>query len=173
MLLASTAGAIAHGGGYVQPITLDYGPAMQEEAELRCRQGEPADPDDVAKAHTRIETTMQAFFALNAGSRPSDFEDLFDSHMPTWKDANGNVPIEQLGAHMPARPPERTLVTMVVGGDAQTARAIWSTDSGLYYAGDFINHGWLGGWKMWHMTVSAAKPEPPGVYCHFKYAQRY
>lgn len=149
---------------------------QQADMELACRKGAPADPDDVAKAHTRIEDTMQKFFALNANSNPRDVEDFFDSHDPTWRDATGPVALDKLPAHMPAAAPQRTLQIMVVGGDTQTARAIWSTtpaDGGVFYAGDFINHGWMGGWKIWHMTVSAAQPDMPGAYCHFDRDRSY
>jgi hypothetical protein len=168
-VLPATA-AMAHGGGYSQPIVIDNSGQAVLDQEMACRRGAPADPDDVAKAHTRIEAEMQTFFALTSKSEPGEFEKLFDSDNPTWRDANGAVPIAQLGAHMPATVAQRNLVVMVVAGDAHTARAIWSTapaDGGLYYAGDFVNHGWMGGWKMWHMTVSATKPDMPPVYCHF------
>ncbi|HEX3675160.1 MAG TPA: hypothetical protein VHU87_12880 [Rhizomicrobium sp.] len=174
-LLPASAG-IAHGGGYSQPIVIDNSGQAMLEQEMACRKGAPADPDDVAKAHTRIESVMQEFFALTPKSEPGDFEKLFDSNNPTWRDASGSVPLVQLAAHMPAAAPQRSLVLMVVGGDDQTARAIWSTspaDGGFYYAGDFVNHGWMGGWRMWHMTVSATKPDMPPAYCHFDLDRSY
>lgn len=171
ILLATLALAVSAGAAQAQyTITSEQGAV---DREMACRKGQPADADDIAKAHTRIEATMQQFFALNASSKPGGFENLLDSDNPTFRDASGAVPLAQIGAHMPPSAPQRTLVAMVVGGDAQTARAVWSADGGVYYAADFVNHGWLGGWKLWHVTVSATKPPMPPAYCHFDNDRSY
>jgi len=174
-LFVQTSGAQAHGssGGYYQPIIIM--PA-ENPREKECLAGVPADPDDVQKAKERIEKTMAAYFALTPQSPPEEIRTLFDSDKKdvAWKSEGVAVPIEQIGSHLEPPPGQRRLVAAVVGGDVRTARGIWAItpvtgSETKYYAGDFINEGWLGGWKIWHLAIlpEAKKPDTPSAYCHF------
>jgi hypothetical protein len=167
--------ASAHGssGGYYPPIIIMRDDHTQDKA---CLAGVPADPDDVRKAKERIERTMTAYFALTPQSSPDDIRALFDGDKKdlVWKRDGVATPVDQIGSQLQARPMQRTLIATVIGGDVQTARAIWAVTSASgsgteYYAGDFINEGWLGGWKIWHLAIlpESKKPDTPSAYCHF------
>jgi hypothetical protein len=144
--------------------------------EKACRAGTPADPDDVQRAKDRIERTMAAYFALTPQSSADEIRALFVNARKdaAWKLDGISMPFAQIGSRLEAPPRQRALIATVVGGDAQTARAIWAvtlaTGSGTaYYAGDFVNEGWMSGWKIWHLAIfpESKKPETPSAYCHF------
>lgn len=166
--------AFAHGSsGYYQPIIIM---PMDNPREKDCLAGVPADRDDVQKAKERIERTMAAYLALTPQSSPEEIRAVFDRDKKdiAWKSDGASTPIDQIGVKLEAPPRQRALIATVVGGDLQTARAIWAVTpangSGTqYYAVDFINEGWLGGWKIWHLAIfpEAKKPDTPSAYCHF------
>ena len=168
--------AFAHGhgsSGYYQPIMIV---PVDDSRNKACLAGVPADPDDVQRAKERIERTMAAYFALTPQSPAGDIRALFDGDKKdiVWKRDGASTPVDQIGARLEAPPQKRTLIATVMGGDAQTARAIWAvtpaSGSGTeYYAGDFVNEGWLGGWKIWHLAIfpESKKPDTPSAYCHF------
>jgi len=144
--------------------------------------GQPADPDDVAKANKRIEKVMDEYFALTAASTPKQIKRVFttDYKDVRYKEPGGTIPLDQLGARLDVPTPQRTLLALVVGGDAQSAQAIWSVtpvegSDIAYYAGDFANEGWFGGWKIWHLQVfpESAKPDVPPAFCHFNSEQSF
>jgi hypothetical protein len=155
---------------------------QQAALERACLAGAPADPDDVAKANKRIEKAMDAYFELTSSSTPRQIRRVFTSDKDDirWKDTSGEVPLDQLGARLDLPTPQRTLEALVVGGDDMTAQAIWSVSPVegsdiAYYGGDFVNEGWLGGWKLWHLQVfrAAAKPDVPHAFCHFDSDQSF
>jgi hypothetical protein len=166
--------AFAHGSsGHYQPIMIV---PVDDSRNKACLAGVPADPDDVQKAKERIERTMAAYFALTPQSSAEDIRAVFDRDKKdvAWKFDGASTPIEQIGPKFQMPPQQRMVIATVVGGDAQTARAIWAvtpaSGSGTeYYAGDFINEGWLGGWKIWHLAIfpESKKPDTPSAYCHF------
>jgi len=174
MAWALPAYAHAHGSsGYYQPIVIV---PVDDSRNKACLAGVPADPDDVQKAKERIERTMAAYFALTPQSSAEDIRAVFDRDKKdvAWKFDGASTPIEQIGPKFQMPPQQRMVIATVVGGDAQTARAIWAvtpaSGSGTeYYAGDFINEGWLGGWKIWHLAIfpESKKPDTPSAYCHF------
>ena len=164
----------AHGSsGYYQPIIIMQDDHTQDKA---CLAGVPANADDVQKAKARIEHTMAAYFALTPKSSQEDIRALFDADKTdtAWRSDGVATPIDQIGSRLGTPPQQRTLIAAVVGGDLKTARAIWAVtpaaSSGTeYYAGDFVNEGWLGGWKIWHLAIfpESKKPDTPSAYCHF------
>ena len=169
-----SAAAVAHGSsGYYQPmmIVTDDNPREKE-----CLAGVPANPGDVQRARDRIERTMAAYFALTPQSSPDSIRAIFTGSKKdiVWKFDGTPTPVGEIGSRLEARPAQRALIATVVGGDTQTARAIWAvtpaTGSGTeYYAGDFVNEGWLGGWKIWHLAIfpESKRPDTPSAYCHF------
>jgi hypothetical protein len=174
--------ALAHGGGgnnaaWNNEIGQIAGQGVAQDAQYAadkaCREGAPASPEDVERAHTRIEKAMSAYFSLTPKSSTEEIEGLFSSADDThWRDGSMEVPIGSVGPHLGSVAPQRTLLVMVVGGDDQSARAIWSTAATVdapakFYGGDFVNKGWLGGWKIWHLSIFDAKPDTPPAYCHF------
>ena len=174
LAVACPCAATAHGSS-VQYDTI-YLVRENDSKEKACRAGTPADHDDVQKAKERIEKTMAAYFALTPQSSPSDIRGLFTDNRKdiAWKFDGVSTPIGEIGAHLEPPPSKRVLIATVVGGDAQTARAIWETTPATgagaqYYAGDFINEGWIGGWKIWHLSIlpEPRKPDTPSAYCHF------
>lgn len=165
----------AHAQAWIGAI-VGQAAAEQEEAarEKACIAGQPAEPEDVERANTRIERTMVAYFELTPDSKASDITDLFTSRFDDlrWSDEKGDVPITALAPRLNIHPQQRTLIALIVGGDDQSARAIWSVTPSvgatpIFYAGDFVNQGWLGGWRIWHVAVSSTAPDTPPAYCHF------
>jgi hypothetical protein len=154
--------------------------AQQQQAELEaaCRKGAPADPDDVKSSNRRAEKLMDAYFDLTSKSSLRDIQRVFAMGKPdvSWKDANGKVPIDQLGARLDEVSTKRTLVLSVVGGDNKTMRAIWSVGDGadkIYYAADIVVGNWISSSAIWHMTVSKTLPDTPPAYCHFDSEQSF
>lgn len=169
-------GTVAHAQAWLGQFAGEMA-AQRRAAELEeaCMHGAPADPEDVERAQARIEKAMTAYFALTSQSSARDLRDVFAFDKPgvTWRDATGPVLVPQLGTRLDAPVPERTIVNFVVGGDAQTARVVWQGSDSIYYAGDFVNEGWLGGWKIWHLALLPTRPDVPAAYCHFDPAQGF
>ena len=152
------------------------GQRAQAAQENACLHGAPAEPREVQDAKDGMEKTMTAYFGLTSHATARELRNVFALDKPgvTWRNAGGIVPISKIGPDLDAPTPERKLVALVVGGDAKAARASWSTDrSGRFYAGDFVDEGWFGGWKIWHMAVLPVQPDVPPAYCHFDPAQGF
>lgn len=146
------------------------GQRAQAAQENACLHGAPAGPREVRDAKDGVEKTMAAYFDLTSRSTAREVRNVFAFDKPgvAWRNAGGIVPISQIGAHLDTPTPQRKLVALVVGGDAKTARAIWSTDQpGLFYAGDFVDEGWSDGWRIWHLAEMPVQPDVPPAYCHF------
>jgi hypothetical protein len=172
-----------HAQAWIGQIAGDVA-AQQEQAaqEQACLAGAPADPDAVQRARSRIEKAMVAFFDLTSSATPREIRGAFtsDKNDIRYKDVSGEVAFDQLGARLDTPAPQRTLVAMVVSGDGLTAQAIWSVAPAdgndiAYYAGDFVNEGWIGGWRIWHLDALPASqmPDVPPAYCHFNTDQSF
>ena len=148
--------------------------------EKACRAGQPAAPNEVTNATTKADALMGSYFALTSTSNGGAVGKVFDmkTTTTTWKSPEGAVAVTALGARLDAPTPKLTPVAFVVGGDAMTARGIWSAseaDGGpvtAVYAVDFMaepNLLYGFSWRIWHMTVLAggAAPTVPGAYCHY------
>lgn len=149
--------------------------AAREEA---CRAGTPASPGDTENARVKTGELMAGYSNLTSRSRSRDIQKVFArTDDTTWADPAGAVPVLELGERLDASVPILTPVNFVIGGDAGTARGVWSAagEDGTvtaWYAVDFLNTpGFWGGanWRVWHMTVFPAdqQPEAPGAYCHY------
>jgi hypothetical protein len=123
---------------------------------------------------------MSAYFALSSTSKPADLARVFAMKAKdvTWKGLDGAVPVTDLGARLDEPTPTLTPVSFIVGGDAMSARGVWTATPaqagapGLIYAVDFESqpNALLGfSWRIWHMAVFTADDPPatPGAYCHY------
>jgi hypothetical protein len=148
------------------------------QRELECRKGAPADPSDVKAGNRRADKVMEAYFALTSKSTKKDIQKLFamDQKDVSWKNENGKVPLDQLGALLDEASPTHARILSVVAGDILTTRAIWSVGEGadiVYYGVDIMNGNWLSDSKIWHVSVSKTQPDTPPAYCHFDSEQSY
>jgi len=149
--------------------------AAQQAAAAReaaCRRGTPADPDDVKRSNRRADTVMEAYFALTSKSPKRNVTAVFATGKPdvSWQNADGKVPVSELGAQLDEPSPQHTKILSVVAGDNEKMRAIWSVGEGadtLYYGVDIINGDWLSSSRIWHLTISSKQPDTPPAYCHF------
>ena len=150
---------------------------MAAAKEQACLNGQPAPAVDVSRAGIAANELLGAYFALDGRSNERAVYRVFSRDgEATWTDASGAVAVTQLGERLDTPAPTLSLYHFVVGGDAMTARGVWSASGSAgmdaWYAIDFIAspNFWSGyTWRVWRMTVFPAdrQPEAPGAYCHY------
>jgi len=150
--------------------------AQQEEA---CRKGAPATPKTIAWATSTSNTSLDAYMALTVQSDEKAFRKVFAMKEKdvSWKDADGALPVMQIGPKLAMSKPVLTPIAFVVAGDGMSARGVWKaswkTTSDTYYAIDFSGTPKmiLGGnpFRVWHMTIFNGETPPslPVAYCHY------
>ena len=157
---------------------------IQAQMEEACRNGAPAPPKTIDWATSTSNASLDAYMALTAQPDKKAIRKIFamNERDVSWKDADGAVPLDQIGPRLATSKPDLKLMAFVVGGDGMSARGLWQANAGdtpdkpVYYAVDFSGTPksmWgTGAFRIWHMAIVSGDvaPQLPVAYCHFKSA---
>lgn len=149
--------------------------------EAACRAGTPSSDKVVNYARESSQEALDAYQSLSTISPSRVMRRAFALKKPdvSWKNANGKVPITELGARLDEPKPLLTPTSFIVAGDGLSARGIWKAtwadqpSRSEWYAVDFTGgpHTNLnaGTFRIWHMSIFPGEQEPqkPAAYCHY------
>ena len=160
-----------------QVLTGQYvrAPGRQDgiQTEFNCRHAIPLDPESAEASTERVQKAMAAYLALTPNATQRDLYAVFvvDDPGTPWQDGDQKVKLDELAKHLspPTQPPK--LTTIVMGGDNQTSRTIWSGQDAagpIFYAVDFTNGTSMSRAHILDMAIShgSVSPETPPAYCH-------
>lgn len=183
LLVGAAACAIPASAGAQDYISATVSAVIQAQMEEACRAGAPAPPKTIDWATSTSQASLDGYFALTAQSDAKANRKVFAMNKSdvSWKDADGALPVEQIGPKLGTSKPDLKLMAFVVGGDGLSARGLWQAtsnatpDKPVYYAVDFSGTPksmWgTGAFRIWHMAIfSGEAPQLPAAYCHYKAA---
>lgn len=150
------------------------------QREAACMAGTPAPADEIAAETARVDRVMAAYAALTpkAGEHAIGRVFAVNTTGAQWRDAGGVVAFEQVAGHLVPLSGPPVLTTLVVGGDGQSARGLWTATPAdpaaapLVIAADFTLEGhmfdYARGVRVLHMAVlpAAQAPAAPTPFCH-------